>query len=53
MKTFIFLVTMWTSDGRPPEVLVVEDGLTGEACIALLASYQGEGTPSCEIDHGV
>ncbi|PZX03042.1 hypothetical protein [Celeribacter halophilus] len=45
--TFAFLVTVWFSDGTPPEVFVEDSGLTGEDCIALLLEHDGPGEASC------
>ena len=53
MKTFVFLLTFWYADGRPPEVYVEGSGLSGADCIALVLAYDGPARASCEIDEGV
>lgn len=52
MKLFVFLVTFWAADAAP-EVVVLESGMSGEDCIAMLERYDDAnlpGEPSCEID---
>lgn len=52
---FVFLVTVWTADGTPPDVYAMDTGLTGEDCIAALIDYHATAvamgwSASCEID---
>lgn len=55
MVKFVLLLTLWTADGNPPDVYVLDHGMTGEDCIErLLDFYQPDsaGNLSCEVDHG-
>lgn len=56
MVKFIFILTIWYSDGAPPDVHVEHSGLSGDDCIALMINAYNNpvknALPSCEIDYG-
>ena len=55
MLTFIFVLTIWTSNGES-HVLVADYNMSGTDCIAAMENYvltnpsRAHGEPSCEID---
>jgi len=57
MKTFILLLTVWSSD-NPPSVYVLDHDMSGAECVAAMESFvafedDGIGTLSCEFDHAL